>query len=81
MNKTTYSTALAKFKRQLAERRRMLLDPNAGHKRLYPRWTMGQRTLEYVRTYNALNHHGANPLRFTFADRVAPFHPDEELSK
>jgi hypothetical protein len=78
---TTDSTALAKFKRQLAERRRNLLDPKYGHKRFYPRWTMGLTTLHYIRTYNALNHMGPNPLRFTFADRVAPFNPDEELSK
>jgi hypothetical protein len=75
------TTDLAKFKRTLADRRRNLLDPKYGHQRFSPRWYMGQRTLEYDRTYNALNHQGANPLRFTFADRVAPFHPDEELNK
>jgi hypothetical protein len=65
---------LKKQKAAMKLRQKNLLDPNWDHVRFYPKFSMGDTTRGYIRTYQALNRKTSNApeLTFTHADRLAP---------
>jgi hypothetical protein len=73
--------ALKNLKSREATRRRNLLDPNWGEKRLFPAWYPGQTTAAYIRTFQALQSKQDGPgLTFKHRDdgSGAPFNWDEQ---
>ena len=73
---------LKKQKAAMKLHQRNMLDPNWNHLRYYPKWSYGQTTREYIRTYQALNRKVSNAPELTFdhADRVAPYYSLEEVA-